>query len=222
MRPIEISNEEIIAAGKALLAEGRSVTGFALRRQTAGGNPSRLRQVWDEHVASSAEPSEPLAELPIELAELMNKVSADLTAQLSRLAADLNDKANKAAERRVAEVVRAASDQRQQTERELADAAATVDELETRLDDAKSELERQATAIAEQNAQLQAQAVDLARGSEQLSNERQRSERLANELAEAKRSALDATALQQHLATLVQQNVKLLAGMTPPTKRNGK
>lgn len=221
MRPTEISNEEIIAAGNALLAEGRSVTGFALRKQAGGGNPTRLRQVWDEHVASSAQPSEPVAELPIELAELMNKVSADLTAQLSRLAAELNDKANKAAERRVAEVVRTASEQRQQTERELADAAATVDELEARLAEVKAESERQSATLAEQSAQLQAQAVELARASEQLANERQRAERLASELTEAKRSALDATTLNEHLATLVKQNEKLLAGMGP-TKRQGK
>lgn len=221
MRPTEISNEEIIAAGNALLAEGRSVTGFALRRQTGGGNPSRLRQVWDEHVASSAQPSEPVAELPIELAELMNKVSADWSGQLARLAAELNDKANKAAERRVAEVVRTASDQRQQTERELADAAATVDELETRLAAADAESDRRAATLAEQSAQLQAQAVELARVNEQLANERQRAERLAAELAEAKRGALDATALQQHLETLVKQNEKLLAGIGP-AKKQGK
>lgn len=49
MRPAEFSPEEIVAAGEALVAAGRNVTGFALRQKVGGGNPNRLKQVWDEH-----------------------------------------------------------------------------------------------------------------------------------------------------------------------------
>lgn len=220
MRPTEVGNEEIVAAGNALIAEGRSVTGFALRKKTGGGNPTRLRQVWDEHIAAGAQPSEPVAELPIELAELMNKVSSDLNSQLARLAAELNDKANKAAERRVAEVVRSASEQRQQTERELADAAATVDELEIKLSEANADRERQNAALAESASQMQAQAVDLARVTAQLASERQRVEHLEAELADAKRNSLDAAALQARLERLVEQSDTLIAGIKPG-KKNG-
>ena len=64
MRPAEFPVEAIIEAGQALQAAGRNVTGFALRQKVGGGNPTRLRQVWDEHLASnSVAQAQPVAEL---------------------------------------------------------------------------------------------------------------------------------------------------------------
>ncbi|MEZ4128564.1 DNA-binding protein, partial [Salmonella enterica] len=54
MRPAEFTQEQIIEAGEQLQAAGRNITGFALRQKVGGGNPSRLKQVWDEHVNSQA------------------------------------------------------------------------------------------------------------------------------------------------------------------------
>jgi hypothetical protein len=69
--------------------------------------------VWDEYLSSQTEvTAEPVAE------------------RISQLATELNDKAVRAAERRVAEVTRAAGEQTAQAERELADTAQTVDDLE--------------------------------------------------------------------------------------------
>lgn len=70
MRPAEFTPESIIEAGQALQAAGRNITGFALRQRVGGGNPSRLKQVWDEHISAQAvAKAEPVAELPIEVAE---------------------------------------------------------------------------------------------------------------------------------------------------------
>ncbi|CAA9892094.1 Kfra protein (fragment) [Candidatus Methylobacter favarea] len=119
--PAEFAPEAIIQAGQELRDAGRNITGFALRQKVGGGNPSRLKQVWDEYLAShSVTKAESVAELPIEVAI----VTKTRTERLSMLPVELNDKAVKAAERRVAEVVRAAGDQREQAERELADAQA--------------------------------------------------------------------------------------------------
>ena len=75
MRPAEFSPEEIVAAGEALVAAGRNVTGFALRQKVGGGNPNRLKQVWDEHLAAkNTTEAEPVAELPVEVA--LDKVCA--------------------------------------------------------------------------------------------------------------------------------------------------
>ena len=140
MRPVEFAPEDIISAGEGLRTAGRNVTGFALRQKVGGGNPNRLKQVWDEHQArQSAAQAEPVAELPVEVAEEVAAVTKSLTERLATLATELNDKAVKAAERRVAEVVRAAGQQREQAERELADATQTVDDLETRLTEKQTE-----------------------------------------------------------------------------------
>ncbi|MDD2610241.1 MAG: DNA-binding protein, partial [Giesbergeria sp.] len=77
MRPAAFSDEEIINAGQALLSTGRAITGFALRQKLGGGNPNRLKQVWDESFAQAA-PAAPVVELPIEVADAVAHVSADL------------------------------------------------------------------------------------------------------------------------------------------------
>ena len=169
MRPVEFSPESIISAGQDLQATGRNITGFALRQKVGGGNPSRLKQVWDEHLASqSVTKAEPVAELPVEVAEEVALVTKELTQRLSALAVELNDKAVKAAERRVHEVVRSAGEQRAQAERELADASQTVEDLETMFDEATVQVAALEAKLAELQTSHQAQAVELAQVRERL------------------------------------------------------
>lgn len=169
MRPVEFSPESIITAGQDLQATGRNITGFALRQKVGGGNPSRLKQVWDEHLASqSVTKAEPVAELPVEVAEEVALVTKELTQRLAALAIELNDKAVKAAERRVHEVVRSAGEQRAQAERELADASQTVEDLESMVDEATVQVTGLEAKLAELQAVHQAQAVELAQVRERL------------------------------------------------------
>lgn len=94
MRPAIFEPQQIIEAGLALQAEGRNITGFALRNRVGGGNPGRLKQVWDEYLSSQTEvTAEPVAELPVEVAEEVKAVSAALAERISQLASELNDKA---------------------------------------------------------------------------------------------------------------------------------
>ena len=169
MRPAEFTPESIIEAGQALQAAGRNITGFALRQRVGGGNPSRLKQIWDEHANSQAATvAEPVAELPEDVAEAVASVSKALADRLAALAVDLNDRAVKAADRRVHEAMRSAGEQRAQSERELADAAETVDDLETKLDEAQAESEQLKKNLADTQGALQAQAVELAQVRERL------------------------------------------------------
>lgn len=191
MRPVEFTPEAIIQAGQDLQTAGRNITGFALRQKVGGGNPSRLKQVWDEHQSSQATTSaEPVAELPVEVAEEVATVTKALTERLSLLAVQLNDKAVKAAERRVHEVVRSAGEQRAQAERELADAAETVDDLETKLDEAQANAAGLETKLADMQNVNQAQAVELA----QMRERQTAAEQAAK------------TAGEQHVAELARMN----------------
>lgn len=163
MRPAEFPPEAIIQAGNELLAVGRNVTGFALRQRVGGGNPTRLRQVWDEHLAhNGAAHADPVAELPNEVAEEVAAITKALSERIATLAVELNDRTVKAAERRVAEVLRDAEEQRSQGERELADAAQTVEDIEGKLDAAQVENSVLQAKLAAALATLQAQAVELA------------------------------------------------------------
>lgn len=163
MRPAEFTTEQIIAAGEQLLAAGRNVTGFGLRQVVGGGHATRLRQVWEEHLASKrTAQAEPVAELPVEVAEAVAMATKTLTERITAFAVELNDKAVKAAERRVGEVVRAAGEQREQAERELADAAQTVEELEQQLNGVHTEGEALRQRLTKTSDELHQHQIELA------------------------------------------------------------
>lgn len=167
MRPAEYGDDEIIKAGEELQAEGRNVTGFALRQKVGGGNPTRLKAIWEAHVAGSSPAEvEPVAELPNEVAEALKELVSGLSDQITRLAVDLNDKAVKASERRVSEVVKAASLERETSEREMADATATVNDLEEKLDEAQQEIGDLTATVEDTRAALSECRTSLARAEE--------------------------------------------------------
>lgn len=199
MRPAEFTTEAIISAGQELYAAGRAVTGFAIRQKVGGGNPARLKQVWEEHVSSqSVTKSEPVAELPVEVADEVAAVSKALTERLATLAVELNDKAVKTAERRVAEVIRTAGEQREFAERELADAAQTVDDLENQLEEVKTASAGLEKLLADVQDVSQAQAIELAQVRERLT--------LTEQAAKA--------AAEEHSAELGRQNAAFEAQRT--------
>lgn len=204
MRPVEFSSEEIVSAGEELLASGRNVTGFALRQRVGGGNPGRLRQVWDEYIASkSVAKAEPVAELPVEVAEEVATVSKALVERIAVLASELNDKAVKAAERRVSEVVRSAGEQREQVERELRDAAQTVEDLEMQFDQVRSELAACEEKLAAMSARSQQQEIELGRLGERLASSEQ-----SAKAAQAQHAAELEKAKAQHVAELEREQAQ--------------
>ena len=174
MRPAEFTEESIIDAGQQLQAEGRNVTGFALRKVVGGGNPTRLKIVWDQYVAGASPAEvEPVAELPNEVAEALKSVISGLSDQINRLAVDLNDKAVKASERRVAEVIKAAGQEREASEREMADATATVNDLEKKLDEAQADIADLTGRLEDTRATLAETRTSLARAEEKQANAEQ-------------------------------------------------
>ena len=210
MRPTEFSTEEIVKAGLELQAAGRNITGFALRQKVGGGSAGRLRQVWSEYASSlSVTQAEPVAELPVEVAEQLGIVSATLIERLKTLAADLNDRAVKASERRVAEVVRSAGEQRAQAERELADASLTVDDLEKNLDAAAADREVLRTKLDESNAANQSQAIEIAQLKERL-DASERATKSAHEQHAADMATWQTTA-KGHVAEIAQLRDSLAA-----------
>lgn len=207
MRPVEFSAQQIVEAGHALQAAARNITGFALRQKVGGGNPRRLKQVWDEYINSqSVVNAEPVVDLPVEVAEEIGAVTKELTDRLAGLAVQLNHKAVKAAERRVAEVIRTAGEQREQAEHELADAAQTVEDLEERLDEATNRISGLEAALAEAGVANQGQAVELAQLRERLTANEQTAtiaaEKYAAAIAEAKQAVQETRAAQEDSAML--------------------
>ena len=170
MRPVEFSDEAIIQAGQALRQAGRNVTGFALRQKIGGGNPTRLRQVWDDHLSSlnTAASTQPVAELPPEMVQAVASLTQTVNERIMALVVELNDQAVQAADGRVQEVLRTSGEQQQQAQQELAEAATAVNELDTQLMAAQTEVETLTNQLTASQAQLQAQAIELAQLRERL------------------------------------------------------
>lgn len=210
MRPAEFKTEDIIKGGQQLQAEGRNVTGFALRQKVGGGSAPRLKQVWDEYVSGQKVVSvEPIADLPVEVARQFEAMSKALLEKLQSLVVDLNDRAVKAAERRVTEIVKTADEQRAAAERELMDASATVDDLESKLDELKAENESLSNKLNEATATLQGKAIELAQIQERLKaseaaliEARTQASKWAEAREEAARHAGQVEALERQLSAL--------------------
>lgn len=196
MRPATFEPEEIIAAGKALQAEGVvNITGFALRKRVGGGDPSRLRQVWDGYLAGQTSvESEPLADLPPELADAVKVVTATLTGHVVQLLRELNDRAVRAAECRVDDITRTAEEQKTQAERELTDAVQTVDDLEQKLDAAMADLRKTLELLDGSREREQTTLVELAQVRERLAATEERlkdAENNGREAAEQHRQQME-------------------------------
>ena len=97
MRPADSTNEEVIAAGKALIESGKTVTGFGLRQQLGGGGAQRLKQIWDEHQANNS-PAAPLAAaLPESLSAALDSAVKGMAQKFTELAHGIHAEATKAA-----------------------------------------------------------------------------------------------------------------------------
>ena len=213
MRPTEFTPEAIIKAGDELRAEGRKITGFALRQIVGGGNPARLKDVWDEHIErQGATQAQPVAELPAEVADEVAAVSKALAERLAAFARDVNDRALKAAGRQVADEKRRADEVTASAEREIADAAQQIEATEADRDAARDKVEELKTALTRSQAAEQAQAVELAQVRERLTlTEQSAREAAAHHVAELDRL----TANNGKIETMQAQIADLMRALTP-------
>lgn len=222
MRPKEIEDDVVVQAGKELRAAGRAVTGYALRREVGGGSAQRLAAVWAQFVAGEQSTQAlPATQLPMEIAGQLSGLLTEMSERLTGMAHAMNDTAVSASERRVTDLVRAATEQRTQAERELADADQAVSELEANLDQerqARTQLESQ---LQEATGQLQSREVELARLQEKHQADREEIERAAARIVqleadvarlqrEASEARDGAAEVRGELRAVQQQNTQLL------------
>ena len=161
MRPVEVTDEEIIAAGRSLVEQGRNVTGFALRKEIGTGAPNRLKAVWDRHQAQDA-PKTESRPLPDGIVNVLDRLEIEYSRQLYKLALELHTLAHQEAE----QTLQAGRDQLQHDlqalEQEVEEASQTVEALEQQIRELQEEQEgwrhewqQQATQIGTLQAQLE-------------------------------------------------------------------
>lgn len=220
MRQPDYSDEQVVQAGAELVQEGRTVTGYALRKKLGGGSGSRLARIWSDHQETQARGGPAaLPELPIELEEQLRATLGDLTGKLTLLAKGLNDTAVKSAERRVADLVRAAGEQKQQAERELADADQAFEELQEALTATREQLQAAQARVKELEEASRRDAIDKAALEQRQATAEGELTRLRSENAQLASARDEAAELRGENKTLRQQNEQLVAALG---KREGR
>jgi len=157
MRPVEFETQDIVQAGQRIEADGKRVTGYALRRLLGGGDQKRLLSVWETHQSRERnEDQQPTADLPVELEDILEQVSKILSAQIRSMSIKLNEIAVRSASRQVADITREYKELKDQTEAELKDAASIIEELENKnlelSRNLEAEIEAKETAIGRAEA----------------------------------------------------------------------
>ena len=218
-RPADISEQEIIAAGEALLQAQRSVTGFALRTYLKGGNAPRLKSVWEQHLEKGRVHDSLPLELPVQIEDRLKSIKDDVASKFDTIAADLHQLAERTAKGSVGELVRSLEERRALADREMHDASETVEDLESKLAEANSLLESRNAELESLHTTSQAQAVELSAANEKLHAATQQIERLTADIAAAQKSSLDSAKLQGRVEELERQNAGLLSklSVTNPT-----
>jgi hypothetical protein len=123
MRPVEVTDSQIIEAARQLMAEGKAVTKNSLRNRVGAGNPRRIFAVWEQAVTVSTQPGngeqshipDPVVATPLQ-ATLNSQSGVALENKVQEMMAELAEAKRIAAQEshRVAElelVVNAVTDQ---------------------------------------------------------------------------------------------------------------
>lgn len=156
MKPATYTNEQIIEAGMQLLADKKRVTPFALRNILGGGNPARIKTIWEEsqHNALEGQVVSHRVELPTEFADAL----AATKGSLDELAMRMYGRAQEVAESRVRETIAAARKAKETAEVEVAEAMDTVEQLDSenaRLQEVVEQLQAELKRVSADNSRLQ-------------------------------------------------------------------
>ena len=136
MRPANVTDEQIIEAGKQLQERGREVNGFSLRQVLGSGRADRLKSVWLSYIATQAtenDEAHELTELPIDAQQSIEALASHIQQALNEGTKKLYRASQEAANRQTADLAKSLKEQRRAMESELSDAASTVDDLEIQL-----------------------------------------------------------------------------------------
>ncbi|MTW23209.1 DNA-binding protein [Allochromatium palmeri] len=175
MRPTEVTDEEIIDAGRALVAQGRNVTGSTLREMVgARGAPNRLKAVWDTYRAEVVTPPEPRP-LPEIMESVLDRLKTQWSKHLQELVLELQALARQEAEQAL-QTDREQFAQKLQLAQETGNALEQqVRALEEEREGLRHQLQQQKTQIDVLNLerdQIQSQNQELTTQIQQIQQER--------------------------------------------------
>lgn len=162
-----ISDKQIEAAGRELMAEGIPVNGWSLRKRLGDtGRPDRLALVWKKLIDSELQL--PTPELPSELKSGLETILTAMGEQLESMFARLYQEASDQAKLQTEELEAALSSSTEQFERESAAANSELERLEALLGERDQQLAQAATQADSLKQQLAAASNELSLVTERL------------------------------------------------------
>lgn len=231
MRPAEVTDEDIIQAGRQLIASGvpqKDITGNRIRQITGRGNPYRLGSVWHKHVAAEVGGEKEVVELPRAFKDALNAASSEMIAMFERLTSELYQEAVAKADGRVQEAIEAAHQKQSRAEQQLEEISEAFDVLESQLTEERVESEAKDKALDELQDVVKAHQIENARITQQLVDKRGRIQAMSEEVEQLRRDRLQMSALQGKIELLEKQHTELISKhhvsrpiITPPHKRPG-
>lgn len=192
-RKAEVSDEQVIEAGKQLLSEGQRITGFSLRKRIGAGTPARLFDVWKAKGQSSPPTvvTEEEADLPIELADHVKEAASILGDKLMSMARDMNSIATRTHERRVRDWIQKAEEKTRQAEAEVADAGQLFEEAEQRANDAEDRIKELEAELKQSQKDAQQQRLELTETKTQLTASNREIDSLSKKLEKTEKEKQD-------------------------------
>jgi hypothetical protein len=154
MRPPEVTNEEILAAGKEIQSQGKKVTGWGIRSVLGRGNANRFKTIWDEFSNQNKQDETDLR-LPVELEDLVSELEQNVVSQIRPLTVKLYEGALKAAQKQVSETSRELKQTKEDAEAEMQEADAIIQGLEKRLETNELELKMTKEKLKESEEERQ-------------------------------------------------------------------
>jgi DNA repair exonuclease SbcCD ATPase subunit len=143
-RKAEFSDQQIIDAGKAIEAEGKPISTFAIRNRLNGGSSERIKTVWAEYTAQQEtiiEEEIPDIELPTEIAEKLEKNQQIAKNQLEKLAIESFRVAQQVAEKRVKSTIDDYQSKIREYEESENQASIALESSDKKIDELESEID---------------------------------------------------------------------------------
>lgn len=159
-RKAEFSDQQIINAGLAIEAEGKLISPFAIRNILQGGSSERIKLVWSKHLEEQetvTEEDTTEVELPIEIADKLEKNQLTAKSQLEKLAIESYKVAQQVAERRVKSTIDDYQSKILEYEESENQASLAIESSDNKIDELESEID----ALQSRNEELVAENSKL-------------------------------------------------------------
>jgi chromosome segregation ATPase len=204
----EVTEIEIIEAGKKLSAINKNVTGSALRKVLGKGDFKRLLRVWTEYEVSEDSKNESATELTSEVKQAINDATSTLSQTFESLVKDIYNKANSGAQQHIYSAINIAESRQKKADDEMHDALGIIEDLEQTV----STLEESLGISEEAAEELLLTNTELEAVLEKLTHKVKEQYKLIEVASSEYEEVTKSTALKEdHIETLAESNTDLKA-----------